>query len=554
VPSTSYLFGGSPRISRPKEFQDITKLLAYLEISAKELAKICVARSSMYHSFEIASKKKTRRISAPDKRLKHTQTKIKASLEKIYQPRSTTHGFIRDRSIVTNTLVHAGRRHILNIDLKSFFPSITERRVFGLFSSLGFDREVCDAITKICTHEGSLPQGAPSSPIISNMICFSLDRDLHSFSKLNRVVFTRYADDITVSTNGSPVTLFEASLPPSGKLEIGALSTSFRNIFSQNGFELNEEKIHFASGSHRKIVTGLIANEFPNVPRRFISQTRAILYKIEKDGYSEAEREYRTKFATNPKLSLDQHLRGNLNHISNVRGKGDPLFRSLADKFNKCLSPAVTVDHTPMESLNLGIWLIEWQLNEDRINQLYIEAREAKKDITSVIESGVGTAFFLEGMGLVSAEHCSPRAHEQLEYFHVFHPSKPTVKYQVSVKARCEARDVCILNHEIPMGSYRELKACRVQARSRDIVRAYGFPDYQTGDDVTSSAGEVSHIVTRSTVKMLNLSFKIGQGMSGGPILDKTQRVVGLVHKGGPGELRDYGVAIDAVLGLSQEA
>ncbi|MBO4170593.1 trypsin-like peptidase domain-containing protein [Cereibacter azotoformans] len=554
MPSGSYIFGsGKPRIGIPDELTTLSKMLDYLGISDKELLKIRLSRSFMYSEFTIPSPKKARLISAPDARLKFLQGRLKSSFEKFYRPRLSTHGFVSGRSIITNAAIHARKRHVLSLDLKAFFPSITENRVRGLFRNLGFATDVCDAITTICCHAGYLPQGAPTSPIISNLICFSLDRDLHSFAKKQNLVFTRYADDISISTNGTPAGLFSATVPSPGKLDISALSVDLIDVVVKNGFFLNEEKIRFSSGSHRKIVTGLIVNEFPNVPRTYISNIRAILFSIMKDGYAVAEAKFRQK-RPSAKRSLEQYLRGKLNHLANVRGKGDPIYRSLADKFNKEFLPSLATEPTPRERQSSGIWIIEWQYNDRKIDKLYGEAEANGQGIMSVTEGAQGTAFFLDGVGLVSAEHCAPPEEIDLEFFRVFHPSAPNLKFEVKVAKRCKVRDICILKHDVPENKFEGLKPCRVPARGGDVVRAFGFTDYQVGDAVTTSRGEVSHVATRSGVKLLNLSFKIGQGMSGGPIMDRMERVVGVVHKGGPLELRDYAVTLNAVLSLHEEA
>jgi len=197
VPSPFYLFGGTSRTKIPPELTSESELLKYLGVSPAELRKIWWFRGRMYSHFDISKKSgKNRLISAPDDRLKN-----------LYKPRNPVHGFVPDRSVRTNAESHLRRRFILNVDLKNFFPTITEARVQGLLESIGIDADVAAIVARICSNNGCLPQGAPSSPVLSNMICFRLDKTLINFSKEHRLLYTRYADDITLSSREIAPTL-----------------------------------------------------------------------------------------------------------------------------------------------------------------------------------------------------------------------------------------------------------------------------------------------------------------------------------------------------------
>jgi RNA-directed DNA polymerase len=219
VPSLRQFFAVSYRIEIPPELASEAALLAYLGISPAELRKIWWYRSRMYHHFEIAKgNNKTRVISAPDGRLKFIQRKIAALLNTIYRRRNPVHGFVNDRSVKTNALSHIDSKFILNVDIKNFFPSITENRIRGLLSALGVDDRVATVVARICCNSGHLPQGAPSSPVLSNMICFRLDRGLLSIAKEARCIYTRYADDVTFSSYQPLSLLFDGTVPPSGAI------------------------------------------------------------------------------------------------------------------------------------------------------------------------------------------------------------------------------------------------------------------------------------------------------------------------------------------------
>jgi len=159
VPYLGAVFGQPIRITIPAELADEAALLAYLGVGTAELKKIWYYRRRMYQHFSIAkSPDKVRMISAPNERLKFLQRKIAEKLTELYRPRNPVHGFVAGRSVKTNALAHLHRRFIVNIDLKDFFPSISQRRVEGLLSALGIDAGVARIIARICCNNGQLPK------------------------------------------------------------------------------------------------------------------------------------------------------------------------------------------------------------------------------------------------------------------------------------------------------------------------------------------------------------------------------------------------------------
>ena len=188
MPFLGAIFNRPIRITIPAEFADEVALLTYLGVSAGELKKIWYYRRRMYRHFSIAKgANKVRMISAPDDRLKFLQRKLSEKLSELYRPRNPVHGFVPDRSIKTNAFAHLHRRFVVNVDLKDFFPTIGQKRIEGVLLSLGINTRVAAIISQVCCSSGHLPQGAPSSPVLSNMICFRLDKNLMDFAKEARV-------------------------------------------------------------------------------------------------------------------------------------------------------------------------------------------------------------------------------------------------------------------------------------------------------------------------------------------------------------------------------
>jgi RNA-directed DNA polymerase len=195
VQSARRALGKRIPIPIPPELADEQPLLAHLKMSPAELKKIWWYRGGMYSQFDIAKGSgKVRTITAPDRRLKIIERKLAPLLEQLYRVRNPVHGFVPERSVKTNAEAHGRRRFVVNLDLEDFFPTITEKRVVGLLRSLGVEKRVSEIVAHLCCHMGRLPQGAPTSPVLSNMICYRLDTDLLLVAKAARAIYTRYAD------------------------------------------------------------------------------------------------------------------------------------------------------------------------------------------------------------------------------------------------------------------------------------------------------------------------------------------------------------------------
>lgn len=493
-------------------------LLAYLGVGPAELRKIWYYRGRMYRHFSIAKgPNKVRVISAPDERLKFLQRRLADKLTELYRPRNPVHGFVVDRSVKTNAFSHLRRRFVINIDLKDFFPSISSNRVEGMLTRLGIDARVAEIITRICCNNGHLPQGAPSSPVVSNMICFSLDKRLMAIAKDTRCIYTRYADDITFSSHQPPTALFETTLPPAGRISPDLFAPKVREGIQQNGFSINPDKVHYADRHSRRIVTGLKVNEFLNVDRRYVRNIRAALHSIETLGINDAESKFHAKH--DGRSSLAAHLRGKIAFLVHIKGQSDPLVRSIALRFNKCFpSRPIKMVPTLAEIRDRAVWVTD-------------------------DPSGQGTAFFLKGVGLVTAAHCV-RGIDEVE---VLHPSKHSNAFKTKVRKRDEHRDLAILDHQIPSTEYFELEPVSHEIATGDPMIALGYPAWAPGDRLNVRPGVVSTITVKSAVKLIEVTQQLSQGMSGGPLLDGNGAVAGIIYKGGPTEGRHFAVHMDVL-------
>lgn len=295
--------------------------------------------SRRYKTFEIRKKSGgVRRISAPRTNLKIVQSKLAQILAAVYRPRPSAHGFIAKRSIVTNAKRHAASRHVFNIDLMDFFPTINFGRVRGMFIAKPYNlpHPVATVLAQICTHENILPQGAPTSPIISNMICSSLDAQLKKLARAHYCRYTRYADDITFSKSSDRFPPEISTVSLTGTPAVGG---DLRRIIESNGFKINESKVRHQTRMNRQVVTGLVVNKKVNVPRTFIKNVRAAIHAYGKFGEEAAQKYFSQKHdkpqriisGKSPRL-LDV-IRGRIEFIGMVRGIGDTIYDSLQRQY-----------------------------------------------------------------------------------------------------------------------------------------------------------------------------------------------------------------------------
>ncbi|MCW5676225.1 MAG: trypsin-like peptidase domain-containing protein [Xanthobacteraceae bacterium] len=519
-------------LNLPKELHSPTALYSFLGVGAKE--QEFLEKHSAYRYKHAAVPKRnggTRVLWIPERRLKYLQRKLLGLLEQLHAPRKTAHGFVRGRSSITNANAHQTRPFLLNIDLKDFFVTISRRRVLGLLESLGIPTEVAEAICCICVTRNQLPQGAPTSPILSNMVAYRLDRDLMRFAKAHRLRYTRYADDISLSGYVQPTALFRENIPPAGRIPIDDLSNGLRTAISSNGFTINANKVWYSTRDGRKEVTGLVVNEFTNVKRGFVRNIRAALYKIEKVGVSVAEQEYQSRYKT--KSPLAQILKGRLDWLAQVRGKSFNAYRSLAKRYNKLFPhTSVSIDPTYEEIAEQAVWVIEYFIDD---------------------KSEQGTAFFLEGVGLVTADHVIAQLPKG-QSADLHNLSEPGKKFKATpTDKRCATRDLAILDHDIPEKSYLFLSAASAPEQTNDDVIALGFPNYGIGEQLQKRRGHINGRATKHGVKFIEVSSILAGGISGGPVVNDRYEVIAIALRGGKDEHKQWAIDVAEVIKLAGE-
>lgn len=280
-------------------------------------------RDGLYKNIVLKKKNGSdRTINIPSPQLKKIQSRLNEYLQDIYWEKKSVHGFLHNRSIITNSASHKRKKVILNLDLKDFFPSIHFGRVLGLFRSSPYNLpfEAAKVLAQIACNEVHLPQGSPCSPIISNMICSKLDRELEKFAAKYKLFYTRYADDITFSSN---MKSFPSSVCVANGTTSVVLSEELKTIITSNGFNINSDKVRCYDKTSRQEVTGLVVNQFVNLRRTFIRNTRSMMHKWKTIGIVQASKDYIDKYKRNNSKSqiVDFHkaLLGKLNFIYDVR-------------------------------------------------------------------------------------------------------------------------------------------------------------------------------------------------------------------------------------------
>ena len=206
--------------------------------------------------------KAPRRIAEPDRVLKFVQRRILERVLEQMEIHPAAHGFVKGRSIFTNAEQHTQKAIVIALDARDFFPTITFKRVNGMFIKSGFAADTAGKLAGLCCFRGRLPQGAPTSPMISNLICRRLDGRLSGLLTKFGGTYTRYGDDMTFS----------------GPEQILSLLPLCRRILAEEGFELAPEKVRICRRGSRQTVTGLVVNDKVSVPRRVRRYIRAMVH------------------------------------------------------------------------------------------------------------------------------------------------------------------------------------------------------------------------------------------------------------------------------------
>lgn len=249
------------------ELHHLTKLLGRKD---SYLASVINAPESHYREFRIPKRSgKKRTIEAPYPALLECQRWINSFILREAKIHTVSHGFRAKRSILTNARHHLNKQCLLKMDLKDFFHSISERRVIAVFRRLGYPANVSFYLSRLCCSNKRLPQGAATSPTLSNIIAYKMDTRIYSLAKKLGLKYTRYADDMAISGDYLSYKVIDY----------------VTKIIKEEGFVPNEDKTHLLIGSRKKIVAGIsVSGETPKLPRSFRRKLKQELHYVNKYG------------------------------------------------------------------------------------------------------------------------------------------------------------------------------------------------------------------------------------------------------------------------------
>lgn len=325
-----------------------------------------------YRQFNLRKKSGgIRTISSPVAGLKSLQRALNLVLQCVFEPHKSATGFIQGKSIVDNAKVHVNQNYVFNIDLKEFFPGIDQARIWKQLQFPPFNLneqtnrlELANRIAALCCAEMEvsrqnengewvkqsrfvLPQGAPTSPIVSNIIAYRLDKKLSGLAKRFNLNYTRYADDISFSSHHN---VYQDN---------STFTIELNRIIASQSFYVNPDKTRLQKNGFRKEVTGLVVNQKVNVSRRYVKQIRMWIYYWERYGFERASSIFRRDYYRDKghikkgMPDMANVLEGKLLYLKMVRGGEDITFLGLYHRFQQLISK----DESMIKVLD------EWQNN-----------------------------------------------------------------------------------------------------------------------------------------------------------------------------------------------
>lgn len=506
--------------------QDVADILGIKEKSLRYFL-YAIRPDNMYTPFTIKKKNGDNRyVYAPDARLKNIQRKLANVLNCVYKVKPAAHGFAIDKNIVTNAKNHVRRKYVFNIDLENFFDQIHFGRVRGMLMNPPYSigPEAALVIAQIVCYKGKLPQGAPTSPVLTNMICAPLDTQFTKLAKKYNLCYSRYADDITFSSyrEAFPKEIVYTDL---GGVHIGE---ELQNILTKNSFQANQDKTRIFDYRKRQEVTGLVVNRIVNIRRNYIKKIRAILFHCEKYGIYETAKTYiekgNCKNSTIIEMIKNESeenqdkiiewfkavMKGKIGYIKQVKGKKDLVFLKYAKMLN--------------EVFEEEIFHIEEEIELLKIVEKSIFVLDS--------ENEQGSGFIVKGIGLLTNYHVT----EDNGIYHV--------KTYQDERICSVSNDINLFkrNREIDYACYEYGAACEDALElgtSKELkigsrVYVVGYPDYAPGN--SPEIQQVDIIGKRKYINqpIYTIGGRIVHGASGGAVLDESYNVVGIIMCGAP--------------------
>ncbi|MFU1795611.1 retron St85 family RNA-directed DNA polymerase [Paenibacillus azoreducens] len=290
---------------------DVTHFSYLVGYKESYIMKVANSQSPFYREFLIPKKNKDeyREISEPLPNLKVIQRWILDEILHKLNPSPFSKAFRIGYSIKDNAKYHRKQKLVLNMDIKDYFNSISKDKVFMFFKSLGYSKQVALVLSKLCILDNGLPQGAPTSPMLSNLVTQQIDKRIANFSAKHNLRYTRYADDLTLS----------------GDFDEGFVINCVKRILNSEGFCINEKKTRVRKQNQQQEVTGIVVNEKLQASKKYRKNLRQKMHYIKKYGFED----HISKLEIDNKIKYLYHLLGTANFILTV----NPYDKEAKDSF-----------------------------------------------------------------------------------------------------------------------------------------------------------------------------------------------------------------------------
>lgn len=301
-----------------ENLQNLQQLTLFFRKNTHRLGDLFRNPESHYKTVKFKQENgKIRTLNIPDKDLMNVQKSILHFILNRFVASEYATAYIRRKCLRDNALPHIGKKYLLKLDISDFFNNITFSQVLTyVFNQNYFSKQVGYILTSLCCYKKSLPQGAPTSSYISNIVMFNFDEAIGEWCKSNSIAYTRYCDDLTFSSDKPLYYVY----------------TKVKSMLQERGFKLNEKKTHFLTCNSRQSVTGITVNEKMSVSSEYKKKLRQEIYYVLKYGSSNCilhtqKLEFMDKGIPN-KIRYLQHLIGKTNYVLQIEPNNKQFYKA----------------------------------------------------------------------------------------------------------------------------------------------------------------------------------------------------------------------------------
>lgn len=493
-----------------------------------------------YKEFEIPKKSGgIRKIWAPNFTLKSIQKCIaKLFLEEIGF-RDCVHAYVKKKNVITNAGCHIKKKTILKLDLDNFFPTITYGRIYGLFTRYPFcfNEKLSHKLTKLSIHDGKLPQGSPLSPLISNLICRNMDKEIIKLGKQKKFFYTRYSDDITISTK------YKVSKE---------LIADLVSIIELNGFKINDSKMKLITNKQRQFVTGIVVNEKTNLLKKYKSQIRAMLNDWTQNGLEYAEERHQE--ISGRYKCFAEVVRGKILYLKQVRGEENKYFQKFSNEFNKLASTDgySQIIANREHILKSSCWVIENDYNQGSCTfitpQIILTALHnlfTRNDKNEPVKDGRGNPLLdLDTTKIIN------------EYISLTFEN-------LSIIAKDNDKDIALLKlNNAKTTQLKKVSSLKIRSKrgvishNKDHI-LIGYPNFNAGNALKIQYGKILNDIKFMDKRFFEIEQNIYYGNCGGVLLSKDMKIVGVPLYGEDNSqnlVLSYEEMLDSTIGIALQA